>query len=120
MRAMLPILTRAQIRAYDAHAIAQCAVPGVILMENAGRGAAALLQARYQSLVAAGARGPVAIVRVGNTSGPVLGPTSPSGPPLAWPPGPKSLRPALAAASGPLAAATPRDSGPLRDSKCFH
>ena len=37
---MIPVLTRAQMRAFDRHAIDQCHVPGVVLMENAGRGAA--------------------------------------------------------------------------------
>jgi hydroxyethylthiazole kinase-like uncharacterized protein yjeF len=37
---MIPVLSRAQIRAYDADAIERCAVPGIVLMENAGRGAA--------------------------------------------------------------------------------
>jgi NAD(P)H-hydrate epimerase len=36
---MKPVLTRAQMRAYDHHAIETCHVPGLILMENAGRGA---------------------------------------------------------------------------------
>jgi ADP-dependent NAD(P)H-hydrate dehydratase / NAD(P)H-hydrate epimerase len=40
-----PILSREQIRAYDAHAIEACAVPGLILMENAGRGAAEIIAA---------------------------------------------------------------------------
>ena len=37
------ILTREQMRTYDAHAIDACKVPGVVLMENAGRGAAEIL-----------------------------------------------------------------------------
>jgi NAD(P)H-hydrate epimerase len=37
---MIPVLSRAQIRAYDADAIERCGVPGIVLMENAGRGAA--------------------------------------------------------------------------------
>lgn len=37
---MIPVLSRAQMRAYDRHAIEVCHVPGVVLMENAGRGAA--------------------------------------------------------------------------------
>ncbi|HZO11604.1 MAG TPA: NAD(P)H-hydrate dehydratase [Polyangiaceae bacterium] len=37
------ILTREQMRAYDAHAIDACKVPGVVLMENAGRGAADII-----------------------------------------------------------------------------
>ncbi|RYE94037.1 MAG: NAD(P)H-hydrate dehydratase [Myxococcales bacterium] len=37
---MRPVLTREQMRAYDKHAIEVCHVPGLVLMENAGRGAA--------------------------------------------------------------------------------
>lgn len=37
---MIPVLSRAQMRAFDRHAIESCHVPGVVLMENAGRGAA--------------------------------------------------------------------------------
>jgi len=37
---MIPILSRAQMRAFDRYAIETCHVPGVVLMENAGRGAA--------------------------------------------------------------------------------
>ena len=37
---MIPVLSRAQMRAYDRYAIETCHVPGIVLMENAGRGAA--------------------------------------------------------------------------------
>lgn len=40
---MIPVLSRAQMRAYDRFAIESCHVPGVVLMENAGRGAADVL-----------------------------------------------------------------------------
>ena len=40
---MTPVLTRAQIRAYDALATDECGVPSLVLMENAGRGAAAAI-----------------------------------------------------------------------------
>src|SRR5687767_11582823 len=50
---MIPILTREQMRAYDARAIDVCAVPGLVLMENAGRGAAETIAERG---------GPVAVV----------------------------------------------------------
>jgi len=36
---MKPVLTRAEMRAFDAHAITTCGVPGIVLMENAGSGA---------------------------------------------------------------------------------
>jgi len=38
-----PVLSREQMRAYDRHAIEACHVPGLILMENAGRGAVDVL-----------------------------------------------------------------------------
>jgi ADP-dependent NAD(P)H-hydrate dehydratase / NAD(P)H-hydrate epimerase len=38
-----PVLSRAQMRAYDRYAIESCHVPGLILMENAGRGAAEVI-----------------------------------------------------------------------------
>ena len=37
---MIPVLSRAQMRAFDARAIDVCRVPSLVLMENAGRGAA--------------------------------------------------------------------------------
>ena len=37
---MIPVLSRDQMRAFDAYAIATCHVPSIVLMENAGRGAA--------------------------------------------------------------------------------
>jgi NAD(P)H-hydrate epimerase len=40
---MKPILSRAQMRAFDAHAIQTCRVPSLVLMENAGRGATDVL-----------------------------------------------------------------------------
>jgi NAD(P)H-hydrate epimerase len=48
------ILTRDQVRAIDRRAIEEFGVPGVVLMENAGRGAA-------EVLVSLGARGPVVV-----------------------------------------------------------
>ncbi|MBX3190326.1 MAG: NAD(P)H-hydrate dehydratase [Labilithrix sp.] len=41
---MIPVLSRAQMRAFDAHAIDVCKVPSVVLMENAGRGAADVIE----------------------------------------------------------------------------
>ena len=61
---MIPILSREQMRAYDARAIEGCAVPGVVLMENAGRGAAdhvAQLYDRHAAGAAGGRPGPVVI-----------------------------------------------------------
>jgi NAD(P)H-hydrate epimerase len=47
-------LSRAKVRAIDQHAIAKLGIPGAVLMENAGRGAASILEAL-------GIRGPVII-----------------------------------------------------------
>lgn len=40
---MTPVLSRAQMRAFDTHAINACGVPSLVLMENAGRGATDVL-----------------------------------------------------------------------------
>jgi hydroxyethylthiazole kinase-like uncharacterized protein yjeF len=48
-------LSRAEVRAFDMHAIETLGIPGPILMENAGRGAAEILRGL-------GANGPVVIV----------------------------------------------------------
>lgn len=42
---MIPVLTRAQMRAFDKHAIETFHIPGIVLMENAGRGAADVISA---------------------------------------------------------------------------
>jgi ADP-dependent NAD(P)H-hydrate dehydratase / NAD(P)H-hydrate epimerase len=58
-----PILSREQMRAYDARAIEVCSVPGLVLMENAGRGAADVA-------AELGGHGPVVIVcGTGNNGG---------------------------------------------------
>src|SRR6266545_1701784 len=49
-----PFLTRDQVRALDRRAIEELGIPGVVLMENAGRGATELL-------LRLGVHGPVAI-----------------------------------------------------------
>jgi NAD(P)H-hydrate epimerase len=41
---MIPVLSREQMRAFDAHAIEIAKVPSLVLMENAGRGAADVIQ----------------------------------------------------------------------------
>src|SRR5689334_19095955 len=48
-------LSRAEVRAFDKHAIETLGIPGPVLMENAGRGAAEILRGF-------GANGPVVIV----------------------------------------------------------
>jgi NAD(P)H-hydrate epimerase len=40
---VIPVLSRAQMRAFDRHAIEVCGVPSLLLMENAGRGATDVL-----------------------------------------------------------------------------
>jgi hydroxyethylthiazole kinase-like uncharacterized protein yjeF len=54
---MTVAMTSEQMRAYDRHAILQCGVPGLVLMENAGRGAAERIAERM-----ANATGPAVIV----------------------------------------------------------
>jgi NAD(P)H-hydrate epimerase len=44
---MLPLLTREAVRAVDRHAIEELGVPGLVLMENAGAGATAVLCAEF-------------------------------------------------------------------------
>src|SRR5258708_28813253 len=46
---MIPVLSRSQMRAFDKHAVEMCHVPGVVLMENAGRGAADVLSALIEA-----------------------------------------------------------------------
>jgi hydroxyethylthiazole kinase-like uncharacterized protein yjeF len=65
---MTPVLSRAQMRAFDARAITQCGVPGLLLMENAGRGATDVLVAELLDGQARGTR-PVVVCGVGNNGG---------------------------------------------------
>jgi hydroxyethylthiazole kinase-like uncharacterized protein yjeF len=65
---MTPVLSRAQMRAFDTHAIAQCSVPGLLLMENAGRGATDVLVRELCDGDARGAR-PVIVCGAGNNGG---------------------------------------------------
>jgi ADP-dependent NAD(P)H-hydrate dehydratase / NAD(P)H-hydrate epimerase len=53
---MIPVLSREQIRAFDRHATETCGVPSLVLMENAGRGAADAIDGLL------GARGRVVVV----------------------------------------------------------
>jgi ADP-dependent NAD(P)H-hydrate dehydratase / NAD(P)H-hydrate epimerase len=59
---MMPVLSRADMRAFDKHAIEACRVPGVVLMENAGRGATDVL---VQELLGGGAAGKRVLVVCG-------------------------------------------------------
>lgn len=65
---MIPVLSRAQMRAFDEHAIRQCRVPSLVLMENAGRGAAEIIE---RELFAGRAHGRRAVVvsGAGNNGG---------------------------------------------------
>src|SRR5580704_17632886 len=65
---MKPVLSRAQMRAFDAHAITQCSVPGLILMENAGRGATDVLVGELYAGDVRGAR-PTIVCGAGNNGG---------------------------------------------------
>src|SRR5580692_2492856 len=65
---MTPVLSRAQMRAFDAYAIGQSSVPGLLLMENAGRGATDVLVRELYSGNARGAR-PVVVCGSGNNGG---------------------------------------------------
>lgn len=48
---MIPVLSREQMRAFDAHAIETCRVPSLVLMENAGRGAADVIASKGERFV---------------------------------------------------------------------
>jgi NAD(P)H-hydrate epimerase len=65
---MIPVLSRAQMRAFDAHAIEQSRVPSIVLMENAGRGAADVLARELFSDEVGGVRATV-VCGTGNNGG---------------------------------------------------
>ena len=65
---MIPILSRAQMRAFDANAIGPCRVPSLVLMENAGRGAADVLERELLSRRVRGSR-VVVVCGTGNNGG---------------------------------------------------
>jgi NAD(P)H-hydrate epimerase len=65
---MTPVLSRAQMRAFDTHATKVCHVPGLLLMENAGRGATDVLVRELLEGDAAGAR-VVVVCGTGNNGG---------------------------------------------------
>jgi hydroxyethylthiazole kinase-like uncharacterized protein yjeF len=65
---MKPVLSRAQMRAFDAYAIKQCSVPGLLLMENAGRGATDILVRELCDGEVRGAQ-PVIVCGAGNNGG---------------------------------------------------
>ncbi len=49
---MIPLLSRAEVRAFDRDAMTRLGVPGLVLMENAGAQAAALLRKRFPNRLA--------------------------------------------------------------------
>lgn len=62
---MIPVLSRDQIRALDRHAMEACGVSGLVLMENAGRGAAEIIETRARARP-----GPIVVVcGAGNNGG---------------------------------------------------
>ncbi|MCL2724392.1 MAG: NAD(P)H-hydrate dehydratase [Polyangiaceae bacterium] len=65
---MIPILSRAEMRAFDAHAIGVCNVPSLVLMENAGRGAAEIIEREIFGGRARGRR-VVVVCGTGNNGG---------------------------------------------------
>ena len=65
---MIPVLSRAQIRAFDKEAIERRGVPGIVLMENAGRNAAEVLEREMLGGCARGKR-VVVLCGTGNNGG---------------------------------------------------
>lgn len=62
---MIPVLSRDQMRALDRHAMDACGISGLVLMENAGRGAAEIIEARARMR-----SGPIVIIcGTGNNGG---------------------------------------------------
>jgi NAD(P)H-hydrate epimerase len=47
---VIPVLSREQMRAFDRYTIEMFHVPGIVLMENAGRGAADVIAAMIEAL----------------------------------------------------------------------
>src|SRR4029079_4961674 len=67
-RQLIPILSSAQARAFDRFLSERCAVPSLLLMENAGRGAARIIDERL-SWRTGGAQRVLCVCGVGNTGG---------------------------------------------------
>src|SRR3954451_7969146 len=65
---MIPVLSRTQMRAFDAYAINDCQVPSLLLMENAGRGATDVIERELLAGRVAGARF-VVVCGAGNNGG---------------------------------------------------
>ncbi len=96
---MIPVLSRAQMRAFDKYAIETCHVPGIVLMENAGRGAADVISAMIEASL--GGRRPRA------PATPEIRLHHPSTPPPAGPPDGTASRRAAADARAALLRAFP-------------
>lgn len=65
---MIPVLSRDEMRKFDAHASAACQVPSLLLMENAGRGAADLIATELG--LGQGSKAPMVVVcGAGNNGG---------------------------------------------------
>jgi NAD(P)H-hydrate epimerase len=65
---MIPVLSRAEMRKFDAHASGACQVPSLLLMENAGRGAADVI-ARELGLARGSGTRIVVVCGAGNNGG---------------------------------------------------
>jgi ADP-dependent NAD(P)H-hydrate dehydratase / NAD(P)H-hydrate epimerase len=65
---MIPVLSRAEMRKFDAHASSACQVPSLLLMENAGRGAADVILRELGLSPGSGAR-IVIVCGAGNNGG---------------------------------------------------
>jgi NAD(P)H-hydrate epimerase len=63
---MIPVLSRAQMRAFDQHASERCHVPTLLLMENAGRGAADAIEQVLSARRPGGVLGARVIVLAGS------------------------------------------------------
>jgi ADP-dependent NAD(P)H-hydrate dehydratase / NAD(P)H-hydrate epimerase len=63
---LIPVLSSAQARAFDAFVGAECSVPSLLLMENAGRAASSILEER---LAAGGPRRVAIVCGTGNNGG---------------------------------------------------
>jgi ADP-dependent NAD(P)H-hydrate dehydratase / NAD(P)H-hydrate epimerase len=68
MPGMIPVLSRAEMRKFDAHASSACQVPSLLLMENAGRGAADLIHRELELKPGSAAR-VVIVCGAGNNGG---------------------------------------------------
>jgi NAD(P)H-hydrate epimerase len=65
---VIPVLSRVQMRAFDKHAVEVCKVPSLVLMENAGRGAADVIEREILAGRADGKR-VVLVCGAGNNGG---------------------------------------------------